>query len=280
MWLAGQPGYKSKIQYDDADYFNPSEHDLAIARATREKRVPTLEQAHHVLATMPGETEIQMRNRALIACALLTGARDGALASFRLRHIDLAEALVFQEGASVRTKFRKTFTTWFFPVGGDALSILTEWIERLKRQHLWGPDDALFPATKTGIGAGGGFIADGLTRDCWRSTGAIRVIFRDACDAAQLPYFNPHTLRDMLVLLGQRLCVTPEALKAWSQNLAHNDVLTTLTSYGTVPAHRQAELIRGLGKTAEGDGRLDDPDVVALIRRLAERAGLADAPAG
>ena len=49
--------------------------------------------------------------------------------------------------------------------------------------------------------------------------------------------------------------LTPEEMKAWSQNLGHADVLTTFTSYGQVPTHRQGELIRGMGqrqKESEG----------------------------
>lgn len=57
VWLAGQPGYKTKIRYDDADYFNLSEKELSVARAKREKRVPTLEQMHHVLTAMPVDSD-------------------------------------------------------------------------------------------------------------------------------------------------------------------------------------------------------------------------------
>ncbi|WP_305989282.1 hypothetical protein [Roseibium sp. MMSF_3544] len=35
-WLAGQPGYKSKISYSDSDYFNLSANDTRIATAKRE----------------------------------------------------------------------------------------------------------------------------------------------------------------------------------------------------------------------------------------------------
>ena len=59
-----------------------------------------------------------------------------------------------------------------------------------------------------------------------------------------LPYFNPHGFRKTLVLLGSRLCRTPEEFKAWSQNLGHDGVLTTFYSYGDVGGHRQAEIIR------------------------------------
>jgi len=51
----------------DAEYFNLSEKEMRVARARREQRVPTLEQIRHVLATMPAVSEIEQRNRALIA---------------------------------------------------------------------------------------------------------------------------------------------------------------------------------------------------------------------
>ncbi|MCF8707717.1 hypothetical protein [Rhizorhapis sp. SPR117] len=119
-WLADQPGYKKRIQYADADYFNLTEKDMAVARAKRPKRVPTLDQMHHILSVMPADSDLERRNRALIACAMLTGARVDALASFKLKHVNLEQGKVFQDARDVRTKFSKTFETWFFPVGGDA----------------------------------------------------------------------------------------------------------------------------------------------------------------
>lgn len=119
IWLAGQPGYKRRIAYSDADYFNLSEKDVRIAKASREKPVPSLDQVHHVLASMPAGTDIEMRNRALIAFAVLTGARGAALASLKLKHVDLKQGSIFQDARDVRTKGSKTFTTWFCPVGGD-----------------------------------------------------------------------------------------------------------------------------------------------------------------
>jgi integrase len=65
-----------------------------------------------------------------------------------------------------------------------------------------------------------------------RSAGAIRKIFNDAFAAAGLPYFNPHSFRKTLALLGGQLCNSPEEYKAWSQNLGHENVLTTFSSYG------------------------------------------------
>ena len=271
-WLAGQPGYKSRLRYSDADYFNLSEKDVRVAKAVRVKPFPTLDQIHHVLSAMPTGSAIELRNRALIAFAILTGARDGALASLKLRHVDLAQCRVDQDARDVRTKASKTFSTWFFPVGGEALAIFEHWCDYLRTELLWGDDDALFPATQIGLGATGGFQPVGLRRDGWHGAGPIRDIFRNAFTAVGLPYFNPHSFRDTLVQLGERLCPTPEAFKAWSQNLGHDRVMTTLTSYGNVAPHRQAELIRGMD-AARHAATIDPATVAQAIAALQKLAG-------
>lgn len=266
IWLAGQPGYKSRFTYADADYFNLSDKEVRIAKAVREKPVPTLDQIHHVLGSMPTGTDIEKRNRALIAFALLTGARVAALASLKLRHVDLVQGCVHQDARDVRTKGSKTFTTWFCPVGGDARQIAEDWCAHLRTALLWGEDGPLFPKTAMGIGDQGGFTATGLTREHWSGTGPIRAIYRDAFTSAGLPYYNPHCFRDALTTLGERICRTPEELKAWSQNIGHNRVMTTLLNYGTVPAAKQAELIKGMADRASSDH--DEAALAADIARL------------
>jgi hypothetical protein len=59
------------------------------------------------------------------------------------------------------------------------------------------------------------------------------------------------------------VCRTPEELKAWSQNLGHEDVMTTLRSYGEVPSPRQAEIIRNLHQASE-----PDMDAAAALKAL------------
>jgi len=268
IWLADQPGYKRRISYSDADYFNLSEKDVRIAKAVREKPAPTLEQVHHVLAAMPATTDLERRDRALIALTILTGARDGALASLKLKHIDLGRRLLTQDAREVKTKFSKTISTWFFPVGGEARAIVEDWVTYLRTELLWGDSDPLFPATLMGIGEGGGFTPDGLKRDHWATAEPIRRIFRQAFEAAGLPYFRPHSFRDTLVRLGERVCRTPEEFKAWSQNLGHEDVLTTFRSYGAVPMHRQAELIRGLDGAPAGEAEMSPQALLDTLQRI------------
>ena len=212
-----------------------------------DRHVPTLEQIRHVIHSMPSETDIEKRNRALIAFAILTGARDSAVASMRLKDVDLVEGKIEQDARHCRTKFAKSFTTFFFPVGDDIRAIVAEWVGFLRDELHLGPDDALFPKTKMGLGPSRQFEATGLDQRGWSNATPIRSIFRQAFAAAGLPYFNPHSFRNTLVRLGQQTCEKSEAFKAWSQNLGHEKVLTTFSSYGHVETHRQGELIREMG---------------------------------
>jgi integrase/recombinase XerD len=142
-WLADKPGYKSRISHADAEYFNLSEKETRVATAHRGKHVPTIEQILHVLVSMPAQSEIERRNRALIAFTLLTGARDGATASFKLKHIELTAGTIEQDAREVKTKRSKTFTTWFFPVGDVVRQIVVDWVNFLRNENLWGNDDPI-----------------------------------------------------------------------------------------------------------------------------------------
>ncbi|MCA8906589.1 MAG: tyrosine-type recombinase/integrase [Rhodospirillaceae bacterium] len=268
VWLADQPGFRTRIRYADAEYFSLSDRETRIAKTKRESPVPTLEQVRAALAAMPADTDIARRDRALIAFALLTGARDGAIASLKIKHVDIAHRRIVQDAREVATKRGKTITTWFFPVGEDTEQMVVDWVRHLTDDLLFGPSDPLFPATQVAVGSSGGFEAVGISRTHWSNAGPIRRIFRDAFAAVGLPNFTPHSFRKTLAMLGERLCRTPEEFKAWSQNLGHDQVLTTFTSYGTIPAHRQAELIRSIGRDdAPGDVETLKRKLQALLNR-------------
>lgn len=267
QWLSQEAGYKSRIKYSDAEYFNISEKDARIAKAKRGKSVASLEQIQHVLSVMPADRPVQRRDRALIAFTLLTGARDSAIASFKLKHVDLKKGAVFQDAREVKTKFSKTFTTYFFPVGDEVSEIVSDWVDYLKQDLLFGEDDPLFPKTQVGQGSDKNFQACGLARAHWSNADPIRRIFKEAFIAAGLPRFNPHSFRDTLTSLGQNLCEGPEEFKAWSQNLGHESVLTTFRSYGEVSESKQADIFKIFKEP-----RLEaaSPDVTALAQALAK----------
>jgi integrase len=222
---------------------------------------------------MPVGNEIERRNRALVAFTLLTGARDSAVASLKLKHVDLIAGCVNQDAREVRTKFSKTFSTFFFPVGEEVREIVTEWVSYLRNEKLWGNDDPLFPATRIRLGATRQFEAAGLTQDHWSNATSIRTIFSDAFNRAGLPYFNPHSFRNTLVQMGESLCKTPEQFKAWSQNLGHEKVLTTFLSYGEVTCQRQGEIMLNLA-TPQKDVPADADKIAEAVCKKLRSSGM------
>jgi integrase len=175
-----------------------------------------------------------------------SGARDSAIISFKLKHIDIENGVIEQDAREVRTKRAKTFTTWFFPVGTEILQIVADWVTLLREQKGFDPDDPLIPKSKVEPGNDLQFRATGLDRAHWANASPVRSIFREACALAGLPYFNPHSFRNTLVQLAYERKLDAEQFKAWSQNLGHDNCLTTFSSYGEIQPARQAEILRGL----------------------------------
>lgn len=268
-WLADQDGYRSHIKHTDLDYFNPAERDRNLSRTRGEKPAPTLAQVQHVIRTMPSSTHRELRDRALIAGALLTGARVAALASLKLKHVRADRLGIDQDAREVRTKFAKTQTTFYFPVGDDIRAIFLDYVEHLRSTLRWGNEDPLFPPTTRFTSSGRQSSSIGLARAHWKTADPIRVIFRRAFAAAGIPYFTPHTIRNCLTVLGMQICRSAEEMKAWSQNMGHNEVLTTWMHYGPVPLQRQAELLRGgaVGQEAAPDAA----DLHRLLREYLQR---------
>ena len=268
VWLADQRGYASRIKYADAEYFNAPDNLSRIATARRFKSCPTLAQVRAMIEATPKRTDIERRDRALIAFAILSGARDRAIISFLLKHIDIEHELIEHDARDVRTKRAKTFTTWFFPVGDDIRQIVVDWVAYLRKEKGFGPDDPLFPKTKVAPGDDLAFRAVSLDRAPWATANPVREIFREACARARLPYFNPHLFRNTLVQVAYDRKLDAEAFKAWSQNLGHESCLTTFSSYGTIPLARQAEIIRRL---AIDDSLGDVSSEAEMLRSLADR---------
>jgi integrase len=263
-WLAGQPGYKAAFSFGDWDYFSPSGITVSIAKAHRPSRAPSLDEIRRVIELMPTATETERRNRAVIACVIVTGARCNAVASFRLGHLNIGQRIIHQDARTVKTKFRKSFETWFFPVGEDLEQIVIDWAQSLLAKG-WGPDDPLFPSTCVVVGETGQFAPDGVARVHWTSTGPIRAIFREAFARAGLPYPNPHSFRETLAALGRDLCTSLAEMQAWAQNLGHESLTTTFGSYGKVAPAEQGALVRNAGAgRRSADDKMDQ--VLALLK--------------
>ncbi|MCA0919241.1 tyrosine-type recombinase/integrase [Pseudooceanicola nanhaiensis] len=248
QWLSEQPGYRRAVRYSDADYFNLSNAEQAQARSHDAKPSPTLDQIRYVLTNMPSETDIQLRDRAVIAFLALTGIRVGALITLKMGHVNLHDGCVYQDGRQVDTKFRKTSATSFFPIGEDITKIFEDYVNHMRNDRLFGPDDPLFSKVNVVLGESLAFQAADLSRAPWKATAPVGKLVRDSFLKLGLPKFGPHSFRKTLARLGTEICSTPEEMKAWSQNLSHEHVMTTFNSYGNVLPERQAHLLKVIGE--------------------------------
>jgi len=243
FWLADQQGYKSRIRHSDADYFNMNAKGARVTSASRETPYPSIEQARHAFSYMPEATEIDRRNKALFAFFMLTGARDGAVSSLKLKHINMIDGCVYQDARDVRTKNSKDVTTYFLPVDTEYFEAFKVWIEYLRKEKLFGPDDALFPPPNMGI-VDGAFQVIGLKREIYQNANAVRQAIKDAFTRADLYPFTPHAFRKTLVKWADTVFQSRAAFKAFSQNIGHSHVVTAVSAYCPISTDEQKHYIQ------------------------------------
>ncbi|MCX5568167.1 MULTISPECIES: tyrosine-type recombinase/integrase [Kaistia] len=234
-----------KVDLEAVARLTPSRRVLMGLRTQPDKAPPTPDHIRRVLAAMDDQTVIERRDRALVAFIFLTGMRVGAVISLRCKHVKLADRQVMQDAREVNTKFGKNMLTSWFPVGDDIEHIVVAWVkERLESGAK--PDAPLFPA-KPRYRLPGDETPE---KDAfWKTSEPVREVFQEACQAAGIDYINPHSVRDTLMLLGLEMCATWEELKAWSQNLGHEKLDTSMVHYGKLDTNRQTDLMQSLVRT-------------------------------
>ena len=271
QWLALHPKYIRKVDGTAAAYLQLSNNDERAGRATREGPVPTLEQLRAALEAMPHGTDVEKRNRAIVAFTALTGVRDAALISLRLDDVDPDKREVWQNPRHVRTKNRKGITTFFMAFDPLWEEIVLDWLTHVRESLRFTDKDPLFP--KEAVVNDPkilSFRSAGLSREHWANATPVREIFKAAFAAAGLPYFRPHSFRKMIVRWAMEHC-TQRQVKAISQNLGHAHTMTTYNAYGTLPAHDQAKAIAAIGQGS--DLALSDIPQDAFMAELARRMG-------
>lgn len=263
-WLAMQPGYKSRIHLNDIEYLNLTDKAVRAATAGRDIAYPSRAMIETAIAAMPHESDVEKRDRALIAFGALTAIRISAVISLKRKHYDARRELVTQNPRDVDTMFSKRIDTYLFPIGETFKVIFADWVDHYDNILLFGPEDPLFPATRMGHDNQMQFRAAGLRRAHWKTSGPARSIYKHAFSAAGLPPYTPHSFRHMIVaeMYGRDLSIAE--FKAVSQNLGHEGMATTFTSYGKLSLEEQGRLISG-GADANRDDR---PVTMAQLRAL------------
>ena len=158
------------------------------------------------------------------ACLLfLSGMRADALASLPINCVDLAHQAIRQlPERGVRTKNRKAAITYLLQIP-ELLSIVQAWHVRVSTL----PVDALWYATLTNDG----MTVTATTRAFIGRHNAVTKDIRLICKKAQVPYLSSHKLRHGHAVYALKRAHNMAQLKAISQNLMHESVVTTDQTY-------------------------------------------------
>jgi integrase len=269
-WLSGQAGYKSKVSYDNISYLSLEKKKVRGAISPKKVKYPSLDYVKQLASSIEIKTEIDRRDRALIAFLLLSGMRDKAVATLPLGCFDRDKLEVHQYSSEgVETKFGKSFVSYLFRFDDMLLSYIADWAEYLEKVRLFGSTDPLFPRSKVEQGKGAiSFESNSVEPVFWKGTGSIRTILKTRAEAAGLEYFRPHSFRHLAVYLATRTCRTMEQFKAVSQNFGHEYVGTTMVTYGRLDDHRIGEIIGEMDFEEKGGINKKSEILEKVIREL------------
>lgn len=270
-WLAEQRDYR-KIRKTDVDFLRLSKKDARIATSATTKPMPTFEEVQKIIKSIHPTNEIDMRDRAILSLALITGMRISAISTLKMKNFNRVDKLIDQNpGDGVLTKNSKKILTTFFPIGWSGPEeYFLEWYDHLTKKGV-SPDSPIFPSTLKGFSGEYNSTKTLVSDDGWSSSSGARKIFERRCKAAGVQYFNPHSFRHLIVNYMSKARLTEEEKKAISMNLGHENVGTTFGSYGygNMTPIDAVKIVQKL-KMAEPDGETDvlTPEEKAIIEKL------------
>lgn len=270
-WLPVIPQYRNKIDGRAVQYLRLSDSANRAARASRKKIPPTLEELERALRAMPRETDIEKRDRALFAFTIVTCARDDALVSLKIKDVDAVRKTVWQNPRHVRTKGRKGILTGFMARAMPfAEEVVLDWLKHANEVLGLKPNDPLFPKTLVASNPKKmAFEVRGLSNEHWAGAQPVRDIFKTAFHSVDLPYFNPHLVRNTICKWALRNC-TQREYKALSQNIGHEDAMTTYNSYSNLTEDEQLEAVANIG---EANPDLQGIPTEEILAEIARRTG-------
>lgn len=267
-WVFKQEGYK-RLPKDIPDNLQLPKAITAAAGKAPPKAYPSVQDAKDLLRAMPSRSMKDQRARAIFALAFLGGLRADTLMSLRVKHINVAERRIYQDGKVTRTKNGKSITIVWFLIPNVFAEVVTEWVDTLEGLGFEG-DDALFPDLKW---LQRSKVIGTKERDTIRvmtTTNAVTQAFDVACQATAHRY-TPHGARHTLAAERDLRPLTRIERKAWSENLGHENEQTTVAHYGKLSEELRLDVMGNIGPGEKTSLReLADEDKIALVNNVIE----------
>lgn len=225
-WLCSQKGYE-KIKRTDIDYLRLSKSETKIALEKKEKDIPSLQEIKSIVRHIKPLSEIDRRDRALIAFLILTGMRISAVVSLPIQAFDPIKLIITQDPAlGVKTKNSKKILSTFLPISWEeGEKIVMDWYSFLKNEKGFTPQKPLFPS-------GSGFSLKKVSDNFWQTSSPAREMVRERCADAGISYYNPHSFRHSAVAFMSERGLTEADKRSISLVLGHENIGTTFGVYG------------------------------------------------
>lgn len=254
-WLVEQKGYQG-LNRALPRYFELPKRFEAAGLVSKERQVPTLEEAIKMVEGMPCRTTKERRDRAMVAVAFLAALRADTITTLKVKHIEVSNKVVVQDAKISRTKNGKSLRIKFFPLPSIFVEVVGDWQEELIALGFEG-GDALFPderyLVKRDPCASPGNIPS------MSSTHAVTSAFKTASRPLR-KQFSPHAAKHFIGTLSLKRCKSPEHLKIWSVNMGHENEEVTLRHYKNIPNERRFEVFEEFYEEAVDTS--DDKDLM------------------
>ena len=258
--MSQQPGYKSKFTFADTEYLHMTKKDRRVAGQSALRQFPSLEHILKLTGSIQITSEIDQRDRALIALTTMTGIRDTALATLPFNSFNDHDLTISQNPRNgVETKFSKNITTAILNFDNNLIEYFLAWVQTLKAKN-WNAAAPLFPRSKLEQGEESILFAISTTviPEFWSGADCVRAIFKKRAKTAGMPYYPPHCFKHFAIAHALLYCKSGEEIKALSQNFGHEHVATTFASYGTQPDNKFLNTLRKIDFSGTPQKSTDD----------------------
>ena len=264
-WLCEQKGYE-KIKRGDVNYLRLSKKDARAALEKNEKEILKTHAVRALIASVKGNTEVDMRDRALICLFALTGMRVSAISSLPIRSFN-RDALVFRQSPNigVKTKNSKTILTTFVPIDiSDADTHFLAWFDYLVKEKNFLPTDPIFPSTYNSAN-------NKISNVFWKSSNPAYEVIRKRLKDANLPHYSPHAFRHFASAYLSEMKLTEKEKKACSVNFGHENVSTTFGAYGygNMSSSTAIETVKDTRADLKNTSQISEEQKLAINRLLA-----------
>lgn len=240
-WLERQRGYRSKINYNHIDYLNITKNQRKTAKATEYQKAYKYDQIIKTIRQMPDMTDKDKRDKAMVSLQALCALRISELRTVKIKNLIEEDGWYFIHVCpkSMSVKFAKTRHAVFVPLPSDIIANVIQWRDYV-RSLGFKDADRLFPKVDNRFGKTN-LLEQKIKKEGIKSNTTVRDIFRKAFEAAGYEYIKPHSFRKTLARYAETQ--SPAFLNAVRQNLGHNSIDTTLSSYGQLSVTEQRQII-------------------------------------